>query len=146
MSENAGEAVSWLPAARAGSTKALGQALEAYRGYLLRIAQHELSPDLRPKGGASDLVQLTFLEAQRDFARFQGDSDEEWRAWLRQLLMHNLVNFARDYRDTAKRDVGREVALPAGDSAQTVAGPTADLPSPSAVAMANEQAEAVHRA
>src|SRR5262249_45736682 len=39
---------------------------EAYRGYLLVLAQRELDPDLRAKGGASDLVQETFLEAQRD--------------------------------------------------------------------------------
>jgi RNA polymerase sigma-70 factor, ECF subfamily len=147
MSEDAGGAAAWLPAARAGSTEALGRALEAYRGYLLRIAEHEIGPDLRPKGGASDMVQLTFLEAQRDFARFHGDSEDEWRAWLRQLLLHNLANFGRDYRDTAKRAIHREVTLPDGDSStEADPGPTADLPSPSSEAMAHEQEEAVRRA
>ena len=56
-----------------------------FRHYLLRIAEQELDPDLRAKGGASDLVQLTFLEAQRDFARFHGDTAAELRAWLRRL-------------------------------------------------------------
>ena len=64
----------WLPAAQAGSREALGQVLEACRAYLLLIAREELDPALQAKGGASDLVQQTFLEAQRDFARFQGDS------------------------------------------------------------------------
>ena len=61
------------------------------------------------------MVQETFLEAQRDFGRFRGTTDGELRAWLRQLLLHNLANFARSYRGTEKRQVEREVHLgPAG--------------------------------
>src|SRR5215472_9511436 len=106
-----------LEAARAGSREALGQALETCRNYLLLVAGRQLDPDLYAKGGASDLVQETFLEAQRDFARFQGNSEGELLAWLRQILLNNVANFARRYRDTAKRAVGREVAVPGDDSA-----------------------------
>src|SRR5436190_6551829 len=121
----------WLPGARAGSPEALGQVLEACRGYLLVVAQRELAPDLRAKGGASDLVQETFLEAQRDFPQFHGDSEAELRAWLRRLLLNNLANFTRGYRGTGKRQVGREVALDAGDSSATPGGAlAADTPSP----------------
>jgi RNA polymerase sigma-70 factor (ECF subfamily) len=129
------EAARWLAAARAGSGEALGQALEAYRGYLLLIAGRELDPELRTKGGASDLVQETFLEAQRDFAAFRGDNADELRAWLRRLLLNNLATFARRYRDTAKRQLGRELPLQAGDT-----------PSPSGLAMAREEAEALEKA
>src|SRR4051794_37421346 len=90
----------WLPGARAGAPEALGQLLEAWRGYLLVVAQRELDPDLRAKGGASDLVQETFLEAQRDFPRFHGDSEAELLAWLRRLLLNNVANFTRSYRGT----------------------------------------------
>src|SRR5262249_59741442 len=103
MAEPLEDGAAWLPAARAGSRAALGQALESFRDYLLLIAERELAPDLRAKGGASDLVQETFLEAQRDFADFRGDTEAEFRAWLRRLLLHNVANFARHYRDTAKR-------------------------------------------
>ena len=89
------DAARQLAAARAGSREALGQVLQACRGYLLLLAERELDPDLRAKGGASDLVQGTFLEAQKDFAHFQGDSEDELRAWLRQVLLHNLANFTR---------------------------------------------------
>ncbi len=34
-------------------------------------------------------------------------------AWLRRLLRNNLLNLARSYRGTAKRDVGRELPLQA---------------------------------
>ena len=65
----------WLPAARAGSSEALGQMLDAYRAYLLQIAGRELDTQLRAKAGASDLVQETLLEAFRDFAGFHGDTE-----------------------------------------------------------------------
>jgi RNA polymerase sigma-70 factor, ECF subfamily len=136
-----------LPAARAGSREALGQALEACRCYLLLIANRQLDPALQAKGGASDLVQDTFLEAQRDFAQFAGGTEDELRAWLKRLLLNNVANFARRYRDTDKRQLQREMGLP-GDSTSTGpgAGLPADTPSPSGQAMAHEQAEAIQKA
>jgi RNA polymerase sigma-70 factor (ECF subfamily) len=101
----------WLQAARTGSREALGKLLDLFRGYLLLVAAEEIDPRLLPKGSASDLVQETFLEAHRDFARFQGNSDEELKAWLRKILVNNLANFSRRYRDTGKRAVDREVAV-----------------------------------
>lgn len=140
------DAAQWLAAARAGSREALGRVLEAYRGYLLRLAEHELAPELRAKGGASDLVQDTFLEAHQDFAQFRGSSEAELRGWLRQVLLHNVANFARLYHATGKRRVAREVAPDGGSSAEPGAGFIADTPSPSKEAMAHEQAEALWRA
>jgi RNA polymerase sigma-70 factor (ECF subfamily) len=147
VTEHADQAAQWLPAARAGSPEALGRALEACRDYLLRIAQHELGPDLQAKGGASDLVQETVLDAVRDFARFQGNTESELLQWLRRLLLNNLADFTRQYRDAAKRQIGQEVRLDGGDSsAERGGGLTAAWPSPSGEAMANEQAEAIRRA
>src|SRR5262245_43911851 len=125
-----------LEAARGGSREALGRILDGYRAYLLLIADQELDPKLQAKGGPSDLVQETFLEAQRDFAGFHGNTDGELRAWLRQLLLHNLANWARRYRDTDKRRVDREVALSPGSSS---AGVAAASPTPSTWAMAGER-------
>jgi RNA polymerase sigma-70 factor (ECF subfamily) len=147
MAEPPADASQWLPAARAGCREALGQALEACRRYLLLVAERELDPALRAKGGASDLVQQTFLEAQRDFAHFHGDSEGEWLAWLKHLLRHNVGKFARTYRDTQKRGVGRETPLEGPGSAT---GPGAELaantPTPSALAMQREQDEGLARA
>src|SRR5262249_21485567 len=98
MAWSSADAAQWLPAARQGSREALGRLLEACRDYLLLVANKELDPQLQPKGGASDLVQQTFLEAQRDFARFAGNSEEELLAWLRRLLLNNLGDFTRRYR------------------------------------------------
>src|SRR5262245_33601578 len=93
----------WLAAARDGSRDALGKALEACRRYLLDVARHELDVSLQAKGGASDLVQDTFLEAQRAFDRFHGNSGGELRTWLRRLLHHQATKFGRRYRTTQKR-------------------------------------------
>lgn len=129
-----------LEAARTGSRDALGRVLDSYRAYLLLIADRELDKKLQAKGGASDLVQETFLEAQRDFEGFHGNSDGELRAWLRQLLLHNLANWARRYRDAAKRQLDREVGLPLGGGSSTGAGDVkSPMPTPSGWAMAGEQ-------
>ncbi len=58
-----------LRRARAGDPEALGDVLSRCRGYLLAMAQAEMQADLRPKAAASDLVQETLLEGQRDFDR-----------------------------------------------------------------------------
>jgi RNA polymerase sigma-70 factor (ECF subfamily) len=136
-----------LAAARAGSSAALGEALQAYRAYLLLIAQQELDPDLRAKGGASDLVQETFIDAQRLLGTFEGTTDGPWAAWLRELLLNNLADFVHRYRATGKRCVGREVGQPAGDSwAKRGGEAVADTPSPSFTVMAAEQTATLERA
>jgi RNA polymerase sigma-70 factor (ECF subfamily) len=100
-----------LSEARAGSLEALGRLVEEYRPYLLGIANDELEPDLRPKGGASDLVQESLLEATRDFAHFRGTNQEELLAWLRGILRNNLADFRRKHRGAACRHLAREHAL-----------------------------------
>jgi RNA polymerase sigma-70 factor (ECF subfamily) len=145
MADSGADAARFL-AAQAGSREALGQVLEACRAYLLLIAQQELEPALQAKGGASDLVQQTFLEAQRDFVRFQGTTHEELLAWTRRLLLNNLANFRRDYQRD-KRRVTREVALPGGDSeSRPDGGLPAGTPTPSVEAMRDEQRQALERA
>jgi RNA polymerase sigma-70 factor (ECF subfamily) len=146
MAESAERIADWLPRARAGCREALGQLLDACRDYLLLVARREIDPNLHAKGGASDLVQETFLEAQRDFAQFHGGTEAELLAWLRRLLLNNLANFSRRYRDTDKRQIGREVSLQAGGpGSEPGCDPVAGNLSPSGEAAAHEQAEALRR-
>ena len=143
----AGAVAEWLAAARGGSADALGRLLEAFRHYLLRIARQVIDPALRAKADASDLVQETFLEAQRDFGRFHGSSAEEFRAWLRQLLLNNIANLVRRYRGTDKRQIDREVALEPGSGSGPPGGHLpAATPSPSSHIVHAEQALALARA
>ncbi|MBL8816559.1 MAG: sigma-70 family RNA polymerase sigma factor [Planctomyces sp.] len=84
--------------------------LERYRQYLKLLAELQLNPQLRSKEDASDIVQKTMLEAHRDFADFRGKTEAELRAWLKQILIHNLLSTARHYK-RGKRATGKEVPL-----------------------------------
>ena len=147
MTEQESRFAEWLRVARDGSPEALGQVLEACRGYLLLIAREELDADLRAKGSASDLVQETFVEAQRDFAHFHGEGEGELLAWLRAMLLNNLRDFTRRYQPTGKRGVDREISLDAvGATPGLEFFFVSDSSSPSEQVLRSEKAEIVHRA
>ena len=145
MDEPIEEIARRLSAARAGSRDALGEALNSCRGYLLMIAQRELDPALQPKGGASDIVQQTLIEAVRDFSRFEGSSQGDLQLWLRRLLRNNLIDFAREYRETDKRQIDREVGLGGNSSCLPGDNMAGSRPSPSMEVMARENAAAIQR-
>jgi RNA polymerase sigma-70 factor (ECF subfamily) len=81
-----------------------------YRNYLRFLARLQLDPRLRGKLDASDVVQQTLLEAVARKEQFRGGTEAEYLAWLRQMLIHNLADALRAYRQ-AKRDIGREQAV-----------------------------------
>lgn len=129
-----------IEAARKGDGPALGLVLETCRNYLLLTANEELEPQFQAKFAPSDVVQKTYLEACRDFEQFRGRTESELLGWLRGILRHNLANVRRDYRDTGKRQVDRELPLDCGiedlsDRAQT----------PRTALVAQEQTEMVVR-
>ncbi|MFL5244965.1 MAG: RNA polymerase sigma factor [Gemmataceae bacterium] len=134
----------WLSAARKGQNDSLGLILELARHYLLEIANAELGADLQAKAGASDLVQQTFLEAQRDFGQFHGINEGDLRAWLRQILLNNVASFQRQFRHTEKRQVGKELPLGEAEFHKHVQNGATETPSETA--MAHERHEAVAQA
>jgi RNA polymerase sigma-70 factor (ECF subfamily) len=123
--------------ARAGSATALGQLLEACRHYLLAAAARDFDPALAAKAGPSDVVQQTFLEAHRDFHRFEGVNKAELIAWLNRILLNNLRNLRRGYA-AAKRRHTRERSI--SGVGETFDRPSL-LPSPSGEVIAREEAE-----
>jgi RNA polymerase sigma-70 factor (ECF subfamily) len=90
----------------------LGQRLERCRPYLRLLARLQLGPRLQGKLDPSDVVQQTLLEAHKKREQFRGSSEEEWLAWLRQGLAHNLADALRAL-GRAKRDAARERSLEA---------------------------------
>jgi RNA polymerase sigma-70 factor, ECF subfamily len=136
-----------LEYARQGSLDSLGQAFELCRPFLIKVATDELGADLRAKVDVSDLVQETFLEAFRDFEQFTGKTKKEWKAWLRTILKHNLLHVVRRYRESAMRDLAREVGIDQGDSQGVQGGDlVADSTSPSGRAMREERNAGLQRA
>ncbi len=113
--------------------------LESYRAYLMLVAESELDSDLRVKASNSDLVQQTFLEAQQCSREFQGQTEAQWRNWLRTILKNNINDLRRRYVDAEKRDIRREVnGAHVFESAATKTDDT-----PSAQILLNEQQEAL---
>src|SRR5262245_62010296 len=118
-----------LRAARAGDAAARGELLQRYRNYLLLLSRLQLDQRLSSKVDPTDVVQETFLEAHRDFTQFQGTSEVELTAWLRQVLVNNLANLLRHYLGTRRRDGRLERDLQEGLD-QSSAGMAQALPAP----------------
>ncbi len=140
-----GEVESWIRAARSGSSESLGSLLQTFRQYLAIIAEHGLQGDMRAKVSRSDVVQETFLDAQRDFGNFHGDSREQLEAWLRRILLNNLMNQRRRYRETQSRATRRESPLNVHELSRDRQLASQDT-SPSQRAVRNEESVALERA
>jgi len=129
--------------ARAGQDQAVGQLLELYRNYLALLARLEIGRRLQGKVDDSDLVQDTFLQAHRHFARFRGTTEGELVSWLRQLLAEVVAKLVRHYYGTQRRDVRleRDLAAKLDQSSCLLAqGLAAQQSSPSQQAAHREQA------
>jgi RNA polymerase sigma-70 factor (ECF subfamily) len=115
--------------------------LEGYRHYLHLLARLQMSPRLRARIDASDIVQQTLLEAHQARKGFRGRTGAECAAWLRRILARNIANAARDL-GRIKRDVDHERSLEAalGESSMRLEALLAsDRPSPSQHASQNER-------
>ncbi len=66
-----------LAAARNGYRESEAQLLTMCRKYLLAIANRDVESGRRPKVAASDAVQETLIESQRDMTDFRGSSEPE---------------------------------------------------------------------
>jgi RNA polymerase sigma-70 factor (ECF subfamily) len=100
-----------LRLARSGNQAALGQLLEMYRSYLGLLAHLQICRRLQGKADPADLVQETFLKANRDFHQFRGEGERELAGWLRQILAASLAQLVRRYCGTKGRDIRLERAL-----------------------------------
>src|SRR5207247_5197137 len=110
-SSEVGPVAGLMELARGGDSPALGQLLDGCRAYLTLLARVQIGRRLRGKVDPADLVQETFLEAHRGFARFRGTTEAELTAWLRQILAGQLAQMVRRYVGTQARDVNLEQEL-----------------------------------
>jgi RNA polymerase sigma-70 factor (ECF subfamily) len=145
MSCHSSNAEVLLTQALGGAEGCRGQLLQLYSNYLKLLARAQLDERIRARVSPSDVVQESLLEAHRDFAQFRGRSANEFLAWLRQILVHNLAHVLDRHLTAEKRDVRREVAMEAiGASLERSAMRFVqvladDSASPSAAAMQQEQ-------
>lgn len=130
-----------LEKAQRGDVDSLGELLESYRAYLTVLAKRYLSDRIRGRVDENDIVQITFLEAQRDFKNFRGSQIEELLGWLRHILRNNISSAHQRHLFAQKRSAGRETK-----DNQTESGPAlidlavSETSSPSQRAMRDEAA------
>lgn len=130
-----------LSQALAGSSECFGRLLHVYRNYLKLLVVTQLERKLQQRVSPSDVVQETFLEANRDFPQFRGTSSGEFCAWLRKILVNNLHCVVETHVLAAKRDVRREVSLEkmVSNLEQSTARLEAILPDPGTSPSGNAQ-------
>lgn len=95
---------------RASQSESFRAELGRFRRYLILLAEAKLSPALRVKISSSDIVQETLLQAYEHCDQFQGKTEAELAAWLRQILLRQLIDALRKFRSQA-RDIARERSL-----------------------------------
>ena len=108
--------------------------LECYRGYLHALARLRLGPWYRAGIDPSDVVHQAMLKAYQHRGQFRGQTEAEWRAYLRKIL----ANAAAD----ALRALAQEAAIRQGldeSSARLEAWVAAEQSSPSQRAQREEQ-------
>ena len=107
----------------------------------MTIARLQLEPRLQAKVDASDIVQQTLLEAHEQRGQFRGTKRAEFAAWLKRILVHNLLDQVKAFR-RGKRDIAREQQLEASLNQSTVrleACIVAEQSSPSMTVQRNEE-------
>jgi RNA polymerase sigma-70 factor (ECF subfamily) len=107
---------------QAGHSEALVTLLDVYRPYLLATAQARLDARLKAKAGPSDMVQETIVAAHQAWQEIEPRplTADEFREWLRQLLLERLKALRRKYYRAQSRSLRRELPLDDGQSKRLI--------------------------
>ncbi len=81
-----------------------------YEPYLRMLARTQVRVAYQAKFGASDMVQQVMLQAVQGLDGFRGETEAEFRGWLRQILARHLCHLDRDLH-REKRDIRREQSM-----------------------------------
>lgn len=100
-----------LARARAGDQDALGELLKAQNTLLEQMARKEVEGRLQARLSAADIVQQTCLSAIRSFEDFQGESEPQFAAWLREVHERNVKDVIRRHVHAKKRAVSAQESL-----------------------------------
>jgi len=119
----------------------LGAFFEAFRRFLLALGRRRLPGKLRSKASAADFVQETFIDCQRVFATFQGNTVEAACAWLRRIYFRRVSHFCRQFLDYKKRQIARELSLTCPQVRAELEAVPSIYPSPLDAAITSDQME-----
>ena len=97
--------------AKDGSDLALVEIIKQFETYLLMVAKRGMKNSLQGKFGASDILQISLLEAHKSIEKFNGNSASEMQNWLKQIVINNLLDQSKQYTGTHKRSINRENSM-----------------------------------
>lgn len=100
-----------IESARDGCDVALAEVFDRLHDYLLLMGNKEIGCHVQSKFGASDICQMSLMEARDSIGTFSGSSEAEIRSWLKRIMMHNLLDESRRYTQTQIRSVERETPI-----------------------------------
>lgn len=120
----------------------LGRLLEAYRPFLLLMAQSEIGVKLAVRCAPEDAVQQTVTNAVQAFPAFHGTSEPEFSAWIKRIHRNTVADVLRRHSRGEKRSIKRERRLDDTDGTASICvhEPVADQTSPSQKAIQGENA------
>ncbi len=124
-----------LANARAGSESARNELFRQIQNYLGFVAGQLHNRALAGKFGVSDIVQQTMMCAAQELDGFRGTTVEEFRSWLRQILVNKVRDNNRHFA-SKRRNVAQEIALDRSQSGNRVAIEIADSTATTSVEMA----------
>lgn len=100
-----------LADARDGSKEQQAELLETFRDYLRQLATQTVGAENgQAQLSVSDLVQSAIIDACNGFQKCRAAGKEEFKAWLRQILMNDILSRYRFLR-RQKRDVAKEAIV-----------------------------------
>src|SRR5210317_1668545 len=100
---------------------ALAELFTVHRDRLWRMVNFRIDKRLRSRLWPDDVLQEAYLAAQKRIHRFAEDGFTSPFVWLRMILHQTLIDLHRQYLDTQKRDINREVSLDGKRFSQTTA-------------------------
>lgn len=115
-----------LRKAKEGCRRSENELFADFESYLLAVSNCELDYRLKSKYGSSDVVQMTMAKAATALGEFRGTTENEFRAWLRAILINEIQQIRRRFA-SAGRDAKLERPLQGDPMAS---GPTPQLASP----------------
>ena len=130
---------------KTGDRSALGTLWDFYRPRLKRTVHLHLDSRLAARVDASDVVQDTFVDAQKQLPAYLKDPKVAFYVWLRVLAHDRLAKIHRQHLGAQCRAADREVRFPADASAMLASQIAAQGPTPSQPLREGERCDRIQR-
>jgi RNA polymerase sigma-70 factor (ECF subfamily) len=146
MCEEPPDTTEWLRRLGEGNADVLAELFAYYRPRLRQMLARRIDSRVAARLDSSDVLQEVYLDAARQLPSYLKARSVPFYVWLRGLAWERLLNCQRQHLSAKRRDVQREVHLPA-ESSDCMAQELLDTgSSPSRIMERNEARQQIQRA